>query len=111
MIAGVQLRIVPTGLADPAAQVVGHQQGGNTVKKFEGAHMALQPVPQRLAPGGFGVGVDRRPQHRHKDLGLTHFPGGGTDHRYGDTAVVDKALLTGLVNLAHGAPLSPVLCR
>ena len=50
-------------------------------------------------------GVVGGAQDRDKELGLAHLTGPCINHRHSGTAVIDKALLTGLVRLPQGAPL------
>ena len=68
--------------------------------------MAFEPVPEPLRVAGFRVGVVRCPQHCHKDLCLTDLARAWTDDGQRRAAVVDKALLAGLVQLAHRALLA-----
>ena len=44
LVAGIEVRIVATGRADAAAQVIGDDQGGATAEEGQGPAMAAQPV-------------------------------------------------------------------
>jgi len=62
-----------------------------------------------LLPGGAGVGVVRRPQHRHEHLGAADLPGGGIDHRHWLAGMVHEHAFAARGQLAHRAlePLGP----
>ena len=105
LVAGIQVRIVPTGFVDTATQIIGDNHLRNTRKKLKGAHVTHQPVLQALAPGGLRIGVIRSPQHGDKHLGRADFAGLRVNDRNGGATVVNEALFTGLVDLAHRAPL------
>ena len=107
LVAGIDLRIVATRLADRTAQVVGDEYLRDTVEELEGAHMALEPVRQRLGARRLGIGVAGSTQHRHEDLRQIALAGGRIDDRNGLSGIVDEALLAGLVGLAHRPLQSP----
>ena len=65
--------------------------------------MAPQPVGERLGPGRLGEGVVGGTQGSDKDLRLPDLTGAAVDDGYSGPAVIDKALLTGSMVLAHGA--------
>ena len=110
LVAGVDVRVVAAGAAHPAAQVVGDDERGDAAEVGHGAGVAAQPVGERLGPGGLGEGVIGGAQHRDKQLRRVRLAGAGIDDGHGIPAVIDKALLSGLVRLAHGAllPAQPV---
>ena len=105
LVAGVDIRVVAAGFADPAAQVIGDNERGDAAEEGHGPGMAAQPVRERLGPGGLGKGVIGGAEDGNKELRLSHLPGPGIHHRYGGTAVIHKALLPGRVRLAHRALL------
>ena len=105
LVAGVDVGIVAAGPAHPAAQVIRDDGGGDTAEVGHGPGMAGQPVGEGLCPGGLGEGVVRGAEHRDKELCRLCLAGAGIDDGHGIPAVVHKALLAGLVCLAHGALL------
>ena len=68
--------------------------------------MGLQPVRLILAPACAGEGVVGRTQYRDEHLGLTDFSGVRVHNGQCRPAVVDKQLLTSMVNLSHAALLA-----
>ena len=107
LVAGVDVGIVAAGPADAAAQVIRDDGGGDTAEAGHGPGMAAEPVGEGLGPGGLGEGVVRRAEDRDKELCRLCLAGAGIDDGHGIPAVVHKALLAGLVCLAHGALLLP----
>ena len=105
LIAGVEIGIIATRPLDAAFQIVRDDNLGTAPKVLERPHMAAQPVRQGLREGRFGIGVVGGTQHRHEHLGRMDLAGVGTDDGRGGSAVIDKAFLTGLVELTHGALL------
>src|SRR5690554_5273676 len=79
---------------------------GDAAQELEGTLMRRDPVGQRLAPGGLGVGVAGSAQHGNEHLGPSLLAGGLVDDWHGRAAIVDEQLLAGAVDLAHAAPLT-----
>jgi len=101
-VGAVDLRLVEAGLGDARFEVVGDDLTGHAAEVGEGPTVRGDPVRQLLGPGGFRVGVARRPKDGDKDLGLADLAGGAVDHLEGRAGVVDEHLLAGDVDLAHG---------
>ena len=57
LVAGVDIRVVAAGFADPVAQVIGDNERGDAFDAGHGPGVATQPVRERLGPGGLGKGV------------------------------------------------------
>jgi hypothetical protein len=100
-VGAVDLRIVEGRLFDPALEVVGHHQARHAAQEVEQAHMGADPVRQRLAPRRLGAGEAGSAQHRHEDLGLPHYAGGGIDDQHALAGIVDEHLIVGSMVLAH----------
>ena len=106
LVGGVEVGVIAAGLTDTAAQIIGDNQRWTAAIEGQHAHMATQPVGQRLTESGLGVGVVGGAQHADKDLGVAHLAGAGMDDRHRLPAVVHEAFLAGGVGLAHGALLA-----
>jgi hypothetical protein len=100
-VAAVQIRVVAVGPGDRRLQVVGDQNFGTTPKEREGTDVRADPLLYLLRPGGLGIGVVARPQHRHEDLCLAHLPAVTVDDTDRLAGIVDEQLLAGRVALAH----------
>ena len=79
----------------------GINSSGTAAEEFKGPDMGGDPVGQFLGPSGLHVGVVAGPQHRHEDLGLSHFAGFAIHHAHRHSGVVHEHLFTGLVGLPH----------
>ena len=64
--------------------------------------MDADPVGQRLAEAGLGVGVVRRPENGDEDLSGAGFPRQAIEHRHGVASEVHEQLLARGMGLAHG---------
>ena len=61
--------------------------------------MRVNPVPQVLRPGGFGVGVVAGAQNRNEHLGLANFASLRISHRHRLPGVIHERLFPGAVFL------------
>ena len=78
-----------------------HDDRGAAAEEREGVDVAGNPVGQRLGGEGLGIGVARRPQHGHEQLGRPDLAGGHVGDRQGHAREVHEELLAGPVLLAH----------
>ena len=74
---------------------------GHATEKPQRPHVRGAPVGQRLRPGGLGIGVARRPEHRDEHLCLAQLSALAGHDRRRVPGVVDEQLLAGAVALAH----------
>ena len=93
LIRGVELRLIPAGLGDPAFEIVGHDDLRHPAKEGKGPNMRGCPVRQRLGPGRLGIGIVGGAQHRHEDLRLAERPGVPVAHRHRLSRIIDEQLL------------------
>ncbi len=63
-------RLVAAGRGDAGLEVVADDLARDTTEAGKGAHVAADPVRQRLRPARLRVGEVGRAQHGHEDLGL-----------------------------------------
>jgi hypothetical protein len=98
---GVEDRLVAVGTGDAGLEVVRHDQAGAAAEEGERVDVRRDPVGQLLGRQRLGIGVVRRPEDRHEELGLRHLAGGGIDDRDGLAGEVDEQLLARAVLLAH----------
>ena len=82
------------------------RKAGRAADESQRLHLRADPVGGGLARGGASVGVVRRAQGGHEDLGLSDLAGDGVDDAHGAAGEVDEQLLAGDVNLAHRALLA-----
>ena len=101
-IGGVQIRLIVAGILDASFPVVGHNDGGHTLKEIERPDVGANPTGQIPAPGRFGKGIVAGSQNGHKDYRLVALAGLGIHNRNGRTGMIDKQLLAGPVLLSQG---------
>mmetsp|Transcript_6076 Transcript_6076/g.24370 ORF Transcript_6076/g.24370 Transcript_6076/m.24370 type:complete len:788 (+) Transcript_6076:480-2843(+) len=106
LVGSVGFGVVAVGGLDERARLVGHDQAGHAADELQRLHLRADPVGGGLARRGAGVGVVRRAQRGHEDLGLRDLAGGRVNDGHGVAGVVDKQLLAGNVDLAHRALLA-----
>jgi hypothetical protein len=109
-IRAVQFRLVIARLIHPRLKVVRDDKTARSLEELEGSHMRVDPVPEVLRPGGFGVGVVAGAQHRYEHLGLANFAGLRINHRYRLPGVIHERLFPGAVLMPqhHVQPMMPV---
>ena len=98
--------LVGVGVGDQRAGLIRHQQPGHAADELQRRDDGAHPVGGRLLPGGAGVGVVRRPQHRHEHLGAADLAADRVHHRHGVAGVVDEQPLAAGVHLSHRALLA-----
>lgn len=101
LIRGVELRLIPASLGDPAFEIVGDHDLGHATEEGEGPDMRGRPVRQRLCPGRLGIGIVGGPQHGDEDLRLAERPGVPGAHRHGLPRIIDEQLLARPMLLAQ----------
>jgi hypothetical protein len=81
-------------LLTPLFRLSGTSRAGTPPKNSKARH-GCRPVRQRLAPGGFAVGVIRGAENGDEDGGLPNFAGQRVGDRHGRAGVIDKQFLAG----------------
>ena len=102
----INIGLVTVGFANRAFQIIRYHHLWYATVELECLDVGLQPVRLILAPACAGEGVVGRTQYRDEHLGLTDFSGIRVHNGQCRPAVVDKQLLTGMVNLSHAAFLA-----
>ena len=105
LITRIEIGIIATSPRDAALQVVWDDDRRAAAKVPERPNMAAQPVRQCLAQRCLGIGVVGRTQHRHEHRRRMDLAGLGVDDGHRRSTVIDEALLTTFVQLAHRALL------
>jgi hypothetical protein len=95
--------VVAVGPGDQCPGLIGHDQAGHAADELQRVDDGADPVGGGLRGRSAGVGVVRRAQHRHEDLGAADLAGGGVHDGHGLAGVVHEQLLAGDVGLAHRA--------
>ena len=112
LVGAVDAGLVAARRGDAGLQVVAHHGAGHAADGGEGVDVGADPLGQRLAPAGFGVGVIGGPQHRDEDVGAPLHAGRGVEHRHRVARPVDEQLLAGSMRLPHrrrdGLPPIPI---
>jgi len=116
LVGSIDARLVAAGNRDGAPQLVGHERAGHAVEVRERAHVAPDPVGQRLRQRGLGVRHVRRAEHHHEQLDGVGLAGLGIDQIGPLAGVVDESLLARVMRLpereaARPAPPSEVLAE
>jgi hypothetical protein len=101
LVGGIEIGLVAGGLVHAAWQVIRDQDLGAPAKVGEGPHVGANPIGQPLGPGGLGIGVVARPQHRDEDMRSACLARQALDDRHGLPRIVHKALLARALLLAH----------
>jgi hypothetical protein len=102
VVSGVDVRLVPARLGDPAFKVVGNEDLRNATHERERPNVGADPVRQGLRPRRLGVRVVRGAHHRHEDLRVEEdLPRAAVHNRYRLAGVVDEQFLAGPVILSH----------
>ncbi len=94
-------RLVAAGCGDAGLEVVADDLARDAAEAGKGAHVAADPVRQRLRPACLGVGEVGRAQHGDEDLRCPDLARGGVDHLGGLPGIVDEQPLSRWVGLAH----------
>ena len=102
LVAGVDIRGVAAGFADPVAQVIGDNERGDAFDAGHGPGVATQPVRERLGPGGLGKGVIGGD---NKELRLSHLPGPGRSGYYAVVSSSGSRPVFTLLNTVSSSPL------
>ena len=98
--------VVAAGGLDQRAGLIGHDQPDHTTEELQRLHLRVDPVGGGLSRRGTGIGVVRRAQRGHEDLGLCDLAGEGVDDGHRAAGIVHEQLLAGDVDLAHRALLA-----
>lgn len=77
-------------IAVTAKRTIGHHLGGHTTHKGKSAHVAGDPIRQRLGPGCLGKGEVGSTEGGDKQLRSAHLAGLGVDHVNRGSGIVDK---------------------
>ena len=101
LVGAVDAGLVAARRRDAGLEVVAHHRAGNAADGVEGVDVRADPLRQRLAPAGLGVGVIGRPQHRDEDVSASLLTGRGVEHRHRVAGPIDEQLLAGSMRLPH----------
>jgi hypothetical protein len=101
IVGGVDVRFIPTGLADTTFQVVGDNGFGNTAVKGKSTNMGAYPVLKTLTGRGFSIGIAAGTKHGYKDLGLVDCTGRSVNYINSLTGIVNEQLFPCPVFMTH----------
>jgi hypothetical protein len=92
------------GMADfVAGNKIVDQDGGHTTVILERAHMAAEPVRQRIAARRLGIGIAARAHRGDEQMRIKRHHVAVTVYRQSAPGIIDEQLFTGEVPLAHRA--------
>ena len=101
LVARVEVRLVATGAADAALQVVGHDRLRHAADVLERADVRAEPVGDRLGQARLDVGEVARAEGRDEDLRGLHLAAAAVDDVHREPRVVDEQLLARRMLEAH----------
>src|SRR5580658_7123304 len=101
LVARVEIRLVATGAAHAALEVIRHDRPWCAAEVLERPHMSGEPVGDRLGQSCFDIGVVTGAECRDEHLGDLDLARVAIHHRHRLAGIVDKELLARHVLEAH----------
>ena len=102
LIGAIDAWFIPAGLGYAGEQIIGNQDLRHAADKLKSPDMGSDPVRQALRVRCLGIREVAGAQDGNEDLAVVYFTGGTVNDRNRLTTVINKQLLSCMVNLAHG---------